>query len=95
MENKCADMLSRQGVRLGTAEELAEAKGKAWSIGANSQPKDPEYIGSRRDGDNTYHYFKDTDGKFYFLSSRLLEFEKELEAGRARRKALHRYSRKK
>ena len=78
-----------------TAEELAETKGRAWSIGAYSQPKDPEYIGSLRGENDTTHYFKDADGKYYFLSSRLLEFEKELEAGRARRKALHRYSRKK
>lgn len=93
MADRCADMLSVQGIRLKTREELKEAEGKAWSIGANNQPVDPQYIGSRQEGDDTHHYFKDVDGKFYYLSSRIMEFEKELEASQRKKTAMRKHGR--
>ncbi len=86
IKNRCEHMLSAHGVQLKTKEELGGAVGEAWSIGANNQPLDPEYIGSRRERDD--HYFKDIDGTFYFLSDSSMELEKELERARRERMAM-------
>ncbi len=88
IKNRCEHMLSAHGVQLKTKEELGGAVGEAWSIGANNQPLDPEYIGSRRERDDTHHYFKDIDGTFYFLSDSSMELEKELERARRERMAM-------
>ena len=93
MEKWCADMLSAQGIQLKAREELKEAREKAWSIGANNQPVAHKYIGSRQEGDDTHHYFKDADGKFYFLSSRIMEVEKEMEASQRKRTAMRKHGR--
>lgn len=90
-ENECMDMLCRQGIQLKAAEELEEARRKAWSIGAYSQPRNPEYIGSLPDRNDTFHYFKDADGKYYYIGNREMEFEKEMETSIKKRLAMQRH----
>lgn len=89
----CEDMLSRQGVVLRPGEELEGAIENAWSINENNQPKEPEYIGSQKENHTIYHYFKDTDGKYYYLSSNTMDFEKELEASLRKRMAMRMHGR--
>lgn len=59
-------------------KELQEDVKEAWSIGAYNEPKDPVYIGSRETEYDTYHYFKDSDGRYYYESGRTMKFEKEI-----------------
>ena len=41
-----------------------EIFGQAVTIGAYNIPDSPEYIGSRKTEHDTYHYFRDADGKY-------------------------------
>ena len=88
--NNCEEILERKGIILKPEEELGETVKGAVSIGANNQPENPEYIGSTGTGCDLYHYFKDTDGRIYFLSSRTMQFDREMREARKRRKALRR-----
>ncbi len=63
---------------LKTREELGEAAENAWSIGAYNEPIEPVYIGSCKTEHNTYHYFMDIDGTYYFEDEVTMKFDKEL-----------------
>ena len=74
-------------VVLKTREELADAIENARSIGAYNQPSCPVYAGSCDTGNNVYHYYRDSDGKYYYQDERCLQFEniiKEHTKGRKR-----------
>lgn len=66
-------------------EELKEARGNAWSIGAYSIPEDPvEYLGSLAKKDDVWHYYKDKNGKYFYESERTLKFEREMREAQER-----------
>lgn len=70
-----------------TEEELSEAKGNAWSIGAYNIPEHPvEYLGSLKEERDIHHYYRDKNGKYYFESERILKFDREMREAQERRK---------
>lgn len=79
---------------LKTKEELGDAIKNAVSIGANNQPKNSVYIGSCTDEYDTWHYYQDEDGTFYYEGERILEFDCEMKEAQRRRKALRRMKNK-
>lgn len=62
-----------------------EIFGQAVTIGAYNIPDSPEYIGSKKTKHDTYHYFRDADGKYYFESERIMEFDRQIRESQKRR----------
>ena len=72
-------------------EELSEAKGNAWSIGAYNIPENPvEYLGSLTAKRDIYHYYRDKNGKYFYESERTLRFERKMREAQTRRKCMKR-----
>lgn len=78
--------LDNHEVVLKTREELADAVENAKSIGAYNEPENPVYIGSLETEYNVYHFYQDSDRRFYYEDERCLQFEKKIKEHRKGRK---------
>lgn len=77
--------MEKKDVVFRSEEELSEVKGNAWSIGAYNIPETPvEYLGSLKVTGDIHHYYRDSKGKYFFESERILRFDREMREAQER-----------
>ena len=83
--------MEKKDVVFRSEEELSEAKGNAWSIGAYNIPETPvEYLGSLKAERDIYHYYRDKNGMYFYKSEKSLRFDREMREAQERRKRMKR-----
>ena len=59
-------------------KELELAQKNAYSFTGLKPPNDAWYIGSKEKSGDTYHYYKDAEGNYYYDSEKGRKFEEEM-----------------
>ena len=69
---------------------LQEAREKAYSFSGLVPPNDAEPIGQIEESHDTYFYYRDSVGNFYYISGRTRKFEEEMLKAQKKQKAKRR-----
>lgn len=57
---------------------LEQARNQAWSFPGLTPPNHARYIGSIETKEDTYFYYQDREGNFYYDSQQMRSFELEM-----------------
>ena len=71
-------------------ELLEEAREKAVSFPGLAPPNNAEPIGEIKEEHDTYFFYRDSKGNFYYISDRTRKFEEEMLKAQKKRKAKRR-----
>lgn len=71
---------------------LEEAREKAYSFPGLIPPNNAEPIGEIEEAHDTYIYYRDSKGNFYYSSGSTRKFEEEMQEAQKRKKERRRWS---
>lgn len=70
---------------------LQEAREKAYSFPGLVPPNNAEPVGQIEEAHDTYFYYRDSEGNFYYDSERMRRFELEMQEAQKRKKERRRW----